>query len=40
MWKWIIWIVVFLIVLAMIIKPEWMSVIGSIFLDYIRANET
>ena len=40
MLKWIIGIVVVLLVLVVILKPEWLSVFGTIFSDYIQANET
>jgi len=40
MLKWIIGIVVVLLVLVVILKPEWLNVFGVIFSDYIQANET
>ncbi len=39
MLKWIIGIVVALIVLLMITRPEWLNVFGAIFSDFIQANE-
>jgi hypothetical protein len=39
MLKWIIGIVVALIVLLMITRPEWLNVLGAIFSDFIQANE-
>jgi len=40
MWKWIIGTVVVLFLLVLIFKPEWLGTIGTIFTDFIRANET
>ena len=39
MWKWIIAIAVLLFVIVLIVKPEWLGTFGSIFTDYIQANE-
>ena len=39
MLRWIIGIVVVLIVLLMIIRPEWLNVLGAVFSDFIQANE-
>jgi len=40
MWKWIVGILVVVLLFLLIVKPEWLSVFGSIFTDYIQANET
>ena len=39
MLKWYIGIVVVLLVFIVILKPEWLSVFGAIFSDFIQANE-
>lgn len=40
MWKWVIGVVVVLFLLVLIFKPEWLSMLGEIFKDFIQANET
>lgn len=39
MLKWFVGIVVFLVVLIVIIQPEWFKVFSAIFSDFIQANE-
>ena len=39
MLKWFIGIIAVLILLVIIIQPEWLSFFGAVFSDYIQANE-
>jgi hypothetical protein len=39
MLKWFVGVIVVLIVLVVIIQPEWLGVFSAIFSDFIRANE-
>ena len=39
MLKWVIGGGVILVLLVLIIQPEWLKIIEVIFLDYIQANE-
>lgn len=39
MLKWVIGIIIFLVVLVLIIQPEWFNVLSAIFSDFIQANE-
>ncbi|MDH5394687.1 MAG: hypothetical protein OEW97_00290 [Gammaproteobacteria bacterium] len=39
MLKWVAGSIVLLIILVIIIQPEWLNVLSAVFSDYIRANE-
>jgi hypothetical protein len=39
MLKWFIGFFIFLVVLVMIIQPEWLKFFGAVFSDFIQANE-
>ena len=39
MLKWFIGIIVVLVILLMIIQPEWLKVFFAVFSDFIYANE-
>ena len=39
MLKWVIGIIIFLVVLVLIIQPEWLKVFAAVFSDFIQANE-
>ena len=39
MLKWFVGIIVLLIVLVIIIQPEWFKVLTAVFFDFIQANE-
>lgn len=39
MLKWIVGVIFIVILLLVIIQPEWLKVFGAIFNDYIQANE-
>lgn len=43
MLKWVFGIIGFLVllfVIVLIVKPEWLGTFGTIFTDFIQANET
>ena len=39
MLKWFIGVIAVLIILLVIIQPEWLKVFFAVFSDYIQANE-
>jgi hypothetical protein len=39
MLKWFIGVFIFLVVLVVIIQPEWLKFFGAVFSDFIQANE-
>lgn len=39
MLKWFIGVIVIMILLLLIIQPEWLKVFSAIFSDFIQANE-
>lgn len=39
MLKWIIGVIVVVILLFVIIQPEWLKVFSAVFSDFIQANE-
>lgn len=39
MLKWVIGIIIFLVVLVLIIQPEWLKFFSAVFSDFIQANE-
>lgn len=39
MLKWVVGIFIFLIVLVVVIQPEWFKVFAAVFSDFIQANE-
>ena len=39
MFKWFVGIVIFLVVLVVVIQPEWLNFFAAVFSDFIQANE-
>ena len=39
MLKWFVGVIVVLVVLVVIIQPEWFKVFSAVFHDFIQANE-
>lgn len=39
MFKWIIGVIIILIILLLVVQPEWLKVFSAIFSDFIQANE-
>lgn len=39
MYKWILGVFVFILIMVVLIEPEWFKLLSAVFSDFIRANE-